>query len=103
MCAALPAHVVPRAALAVVVHVALCFLQDAVQIQPSLKAARKGTAMLRHHKTSGSLSRHAPAGEVYELRFIAAPQQRLSVVQQDGGTDEQLKGEVRVDGLQLRL
>lgn len=35
------AHVVSRAALAVVVQVALCFLKYVVQIQRSLKAAQK--------------------------------------------------------------
>lgn len=42
-----------------------------------------------------------PARELDELHFISALQQRLSVLQQDGSTDEELKGEVGVDGLQL--
>lgn len=40
------AHVVSRAALAVVVQVVLCFLKNVVQIQRSLKAAQKGTLIL---------------------------------------------------------
>lgn len=42
-----------------------------------------------------------PACKLNELHFIAALQQSLSVLQQDGSTDEELEGEVCVDGLLL--
>jgi len=45
--------------------------------------------------------RNEPAGKLDELDVVSAPQQRLSVVQQNGCTDEELKGEVGVEGRQL--
>lgn len=38
-----------------------------------------------------------PAGKLDELDIILAPQQRLSVIQQDGCADKKLKGEVGVE------
>lgn len=57
----------------------------------------------KHKRNKWPLLRQTdkPAGKLDELYFILAFQQRLSVLQQDGSTDEELKGEVSVDGLQL--
>lgn len=44
-----------------------------------------------------------PAGKLYELDVISALQERVPVIQQNGCTDEELKGEVCVDSVELRL
>lgn len=68
----------------------------------------KGTFILYQYNQTGDAvvwpyPAYAPAGELDELRFISALQQRLSVLQQDGRADKEFKGEVCVDGLQLWL
>lgn len=68
------------------------------------KIIKRLSVLGRFHKTNKYKKYQPsdkPACKLNELHFVSAPQQSLSVLQQDGGTDKELEGEVRVDGLLL--
>lgn len=83
----------------------LCVPQYAGQVQRSLEAAGQGevhvkTDVCTFAPTCNAAPTHTgrPAGELDELHLVGAPEQGVPVVDEDGRADEELKGELYVDG-----